>query len=654
MSNNFEAVINDSAPSKSGKRTNRTRDDFSKSLKKSFASELRRDASIGKKYFVGIVLRIELRLEESLRQTYEPGSLMAKKYSNQTSAPAIVAIKARIPELHSMLPIPSSIGSDDCDKKRESNLGDCHHPVIDLYPTFYGRNDNIPVPKPGDLVRLSFKNLETMTDPIYVGVEKKSGFLSIANYGALKPPPEHIGDVGCITKTGKGIPPATCGAYDPVRLVVKNDDIKENIFGAPCDKNNIGSVNWMGKTISFHKAAIPALKMVETDISRCKEGVGYNWWLKNEDGTDQLPEGGTYNCRCIKKPNVDPGKFPDCTIGVSNHSWATAIDINPNQNPYKEELIYDIPACAIAAFKRYGFSWGGDWKGKKDSMHFEFLGDPIEAKESLDAKKYFNEYKGDPYCKGRPDGTGPSGPIGCRRGGKKSITSGKDTFKITKKCAYMSDLYENWKIISPVWPPTDAAPLKLRKGRSGKISKRTIGSAGPKGLYLRPPALKSIGMDCESITAGRIGASKSLQVQKVFWDGPQGVKDKILQEHGIENAQAGLSTSDSRGNWHQVIRIGNGSDSLQWMIETAVHSKKGSTGATGKYLAVEIYWDYDYNQPVIERWKKKYQEKLNKGDIASSEDGSSADAASIKAETAKVKTDSTSYSSPESNRSTEP
>jgi len=654
MSDTFDVIINDNAASKNGERTNRTRDSFSKLLKKSLPSELKKDASTGKKYFIGIVLRVELRLEESLHETYEPGSFMAKKYSNQTRAPAIVAIKARIPELHNMLPIPSSIGSMPCSRDLDSGMIDCHHPVIDLYPTFYGRNDNVPVPKPGDLVRLLFKNFETMTDPIYVGVEKKSGFLSIANYGALKPPPEYINGLGCITKKVGKIHPATCGAYDPVRLVVKSDNIKEKIFGAPCDKNNIGSVSWMGKTIPFHKSAIPALKMVETDISRCKEASRYNWWKKNEDGTKQLPGGGTYACRCIKRPNVDPGKFPNCTVGVSDHSWATAIDINPIENPYKDELTYDIPECAIAAFKRYGFSWGGDWKGKKDSMHFEFLGDPIEAKDSLNAKKYFNEYNGDPYCKGKPGGVGPSGPVGCRRGGKKSITFGEDTFKLTKKCAYMTTLYENWKIISPVWPPTSDAPLSLKKGRSGKVSKKTVTPDNAKGLYLRPPALKSIGMNCEAATAGHIGASKSLQVQKGFWDGPQGVKDRIFQQHNIKNAAAELTVSDPRGNWHQVIRIGKGDDSLQWVIETTVHSHRGATGATGKYLAVEVYWDYDYNQPVIERWKKKYQEKLNKGDIASSEDGSSADATSVKTEATKTESNSTPHNPPTLDRSVEP
>ena len=75
---------------------------------------------------------------------------------------------------------------------------------------------------------------------------------------------------------------------------------------------------------------------------------------------------------------------------LSNHALGTAIDINPLYNPYvangkvspasaslyvdrnldynykitKDSQIYEI-------FKKHGWSWGGDWKNKKDYQHFE-------------------------------------------------------------------------------------------------------------------------------------------------------------------------------------------------------------------------------------------------------------------------------------------
>jgi hypothetical protein len=60
------------------------------------------------------------------------------------------------------------------------------------------------------------------------------------------------------------------------------------------------------------------------------------------------------------------------------HCFATAIDFNWDKNPLKDDgvLVSDMPKCFVDAFKRYGFTWGGDWSGRKDAMHFEFHGDP--------------------------------------------------------------------------------------------------------------------------------------------------------------------------------------------------------------------------------------------------------------------------------------
>lgn len=84
---------------------------------------------------------------------------------------------------------------------------------------------------------------------------------------------------------------------------------------------------------------------------------------------------------------------------LSNHGKGLAIDINPRINPcvkdgktepengkvyknrnvkkckgkykkymiHKNDRVYNI-------FKKYGFSWGGDWKTLKDYQHFEYVG----------------------------------------------------------------------------------------------------------------------------------------------------------------------------------------------------------------------------------------------------------------------------------------
>lgn len=83
---------------------------------------------------------------------------------------------------------------------------------------------------------------------------------------------------------------------------------------------------------------------------------------------------------------------------LSNHSMGLAIDINPRINPYitsygiapansKVYRVRDESKCrgkykdymihkndkVYKIFKRYGFSWGGDWKHSKDYQHFEAI-----------------------------------------------------------------------------------------------------------------------------------------------------------------------------------------------------------------------------------------------------------------------------------------
>lgn len=95
-----------------------------------------------------------------------------------------------------------------------------------------------------------------------------------------------------------------------------------------------------------------------------------------------------------------PEKYPIKDIGgyswrqspTSEHRWGLAIDINanenymirkdgtivagsfwkPGENPFSIKPYGDV----VTAFKKYGFSWGGDaWSMSNDYMHFSFLGE---------------------------------------------------------------------------------------------------------------------------------------------------------------------------------------------------------------------------------------------------------------------------------------
>ena len=99
----------------------------------------------------------------------------------------------------------------------------------------------------------------------------------------------------------------------------------------------------------------------------------------------------------------DPSRFPIKSVGgycwrttafgsVSQHSYGTCIDINPDENYYcysedgtgivgqgwmPYENVYSITpdGAVVAAFAKYGWIWGGSWNGSvKDYMHFSYLG----------------------------------------------------------------------------------------------------------------------------------------------------------------------------------------------------------------------------------------------------------------------------------------
>ena len=79
--------------------------------------------------------------------------------------------------------------------------------------------------------------------------------------------------------------------------------------------------------------------------------------------------------------------------GFSEHSYGTAVDVNPVENPYVKGTTV-LPAAGraftdrspapgvvrdgdavVEAFARQGFGWGGHWNSLKDYQHFSISGD---------------------------------------------------------------------------------------------------------------------------------------------------------------------------------------------------------------------------------------------------------------------------------------
>ena len=96
-----------------------------------------------------------------------------------------------------------------------------------------------------------------------------------------------------------------------------------------------------------------------------------------------------FNCRPVEG-----------TTTLSAHASGLAVDINPVQNPWVKGDEVDPEAgrpfdtvpkrqaaqnrgqpgiilsggAAVAAFKRNGWKWGGDWRSEKDYQHFSYTG----------------------------------------------------------------------------------------------------------------------------------------------------------------------------------------------------------------------------------------------------------------------------------------
>lgn len=88
------------------------------------------------------------------------------------------------------------------------------------------------------------------------------------------------------------------------------------------------------------------------------------------------PKGGAFNFR--GKNNNNNNQNQTKQFEPSEHSYGTAIDINVPYNPMHDgpnsPSLYAVTPEVVEIFRKHGFSWGGDWKGTKDYMHFTYLG----------------------------------------------------------------------------------------------------------------------------------------------------------------------------------------------------------------------------------------------------------------------------------------
>jgi hypothetical protein len=90
---------------------------------------------------------------------------------------------------------------------------------------------------------------------------------------------------------------------------------------------------------------------------------------------------------------IDEGTFDDWAYcyrmvrgdatKLSNHSSGTAIDLNAIKHPLGKVGTFEagkVPMIRALA-KKYGLTWGGDYKNRKDEMHFEVNIGPAKVAE---------------------------------------------------------------------------------------------------------------------------------------------------------------------------------------------------------------------------------------------------------------------------------
>lgn len=144
--------------------------------------------------------------------------------------------------------------------------------------------------------------------------------------------------------------------------------------------------------------------------------ISYNGWPASKDqaeiGIKSYPvPGSIIKLRCAEKvapllvgfaaefhkliEPIDQGALDDwgycfrmvrgTTDKLSNHSSGTAIDLNASKHPLGQLGTFDaakVPMLRALAHK-YGLTWGGDYKNRKDEMHFEISIGPAKVAELI-------------------------------------------------------------------------------------------------------------------------------------------------------------------------------------------------------------------------------------------------------------------------------
>lgn len=165
---------------------------------------------------------------------------------------------------------------------------------------------------------------------------------------------------------------------------------------------------------------------------------------------------------------------------VSNHASGTAIDLNATQHPLGTNPTANFTSAQIAKIREIVGAtqdvvrWGGDYKGRKDPMHFE-INDGMTMAQCEAALKVMQEFNG---TKGTPAPSRPSTPISAPSAVLKNGSKGEAVKKLQ---AFMNRVYPRYSklVVDGIFGyHTEVAVEEFQK-RSGLVKD---GIVGPKTL----------------------------------------------------------------------------------------------------------------------------------------------------------------------------
>lgn len=149
-----------------------------------------------------------------------------------------------------------------------------------------------------------------------------------------------------------------------------SDEWRRQYWGDPCVASDLVTVSILGiGRITCHRACAAAFEQLGLVFRR------HGYQVRSSVT-------GCFCCRQITGGTTH-----------SSHSWAIALDVNWDTNPYRtDRLVTDMSASLIAEVLRIktiagvqAFRWGGDWDGRPetphsnyDAMHFEVIATPEE------------------------------------------------------------------------------------------------------------------------------------------------------------------------------------------------------------------------------------------------------------------------------------